>query len=294
MAFIFDHLVAFLVGTALLVGLVFFQQRGQQSAIESTVRFRTETQAASFVEMLSRDLENARTKQQAKAALGLYEADDVTSWGGPRERALGVHMAGGQLEWFQFVTLADPTQGELSPLVAVAYRMEPTGEQATASGEVRNLYRIVRYVYDGTGGWVVAGGSPSTVVGFDLVVPGGATGRITELPARLDVQVEMAFASPDQLAADQAQRAEVGLTQQGATARVYAAGTGSRALPASQGSAGIPRVPWVGPYVPPPPSAPAPGGGGGGGGGDGGGSGGSGGGGGTTVDSSLVGLGGTL
>jgi hypothetical protein len=297
MAFIFDHLVAFLVGATLLVGLLFFQQRGQQTAIQSTVRYRAETQAASFVEVLSRDLENARTRQQAKVALGLYEADDVTSGGGPRERALGVHTSGGELEWFQFVTLADPSLGEASPLIAVAYRMEPTGEQTTASGQVRDLHRVVRYVYDGTGGWAEAGGSPATVVGLDLVVPGGATGRLTELPARLDVQVEMAFASPDRLAADQAQRAEVGLTQQGATARVYAAGTGGRALPAPQGSAEIPRVPWVGPYIPPPPPPPPPPGGGGSSGGGssgGGGAGGGPGGGGTSVDSSLVGLGGTL
>ncbi len=256
MAFIFDHLTAFLVGTTLLVGLLFVQQRGRQSAVEASIRYQTEVQAAAFVETLTRDLENARTKEQAVTAFGAYEADDL---GGPTERAVGIHEIHGETEWIEFVTLAEPEAGSASPLVPVAYRKEATGEQVTANGQIRNLYRIVRYTLQGAQ-WVEAGSSPSTVVGFDVSIPSGAIGRLPELPARIDFVVELAYPMPAQAAADQTERAVAGLTRQGATARVYAAGTGGNALPTSQGTTLTPRAPWTNPAPPtPPPSGPSTG-----------------------------------
>ena len=281
MAFIFDHLTAFIVGAVLLTGLLFLQQRGQQSSIEATVRYQTETQAASFVETLSRDLENARTSDQSNAALGLYEADSL---GGSTWRAFGLHGTAAQTDFIQFVTLADPdasTDGDTSTrsdLIGVAYKMEPTGRQVTARGTLRNVYQIDRYVYSGSG-WDKQGGSPATVVGFTVAaLPGGTAGRLTTLPPRVDVAVEFANETPRLQASDQQERAEVGLTRQGATARIYASGTGGRANPPNQGSSEIPRLPWVG-EAPPPSGTPGGGGGGGGTGGTGGtGGGGSGGG----------------
>ena len=265
MAFLLDHLVAFVVGAALLVALLFVQQRGGQQAAEASIRYRTEAQAASFVETLTRDLENARTKEQAAAALGVYATDEYDQgMGWARYRALAVHGTAAQTEFIQFVTLADPeadTDNDAttrSDLIAVAYRMEPTGEQITARGQVRNLHQIVRYVYSG-GGWETRGGSPVTVVGFNVTaLPGGPNERIGDAPPRIDLAVEFANETPARQAGDQLERAEVGLTRQGATVRVYAAGTGNRAEPPSQGSAEIPRLPWVGPAPPPaPPSGPS-------------------------------------
>ena len=268
MAFLLDHLTAILVGSLLLVGLLFIQQRNSTSAVESTIRYQTESQATAFVETLARDLENARTRDQSRTALGPYEADSL---GGSTVRSLGLHLFPGtaDTEWIQFVTLADPEASAdddattTSDLIAVAYRMEPTGEQVTASGQIRNLHRIVRYVYDGTGtgtgSWLPEGASPPTVVGFRVnALPGGTSGRITTLPPRVDLTVEMAFETPSRRAADQTSRAENGLTRQGATARIYAAGTGNLSLPPSQGSTLIPRVPWVPAVPPPPPPSPPP------------------------------------
>ena len=272
MAFLFDNLVAFVVGATLLVGLLFFQQRGQHAAIEATIRYQAEVQAASFVETLARDLENARTEDQVNAAFNAagdaYTQDDAGPW---NEFAFRLHEGGGETSWFQFVTLADPDLGAASPYLAVAYRVEPTGTQATAGGHPRDLHRVVRYAYDGTGTWRVAGGSPPTVVGFEVSVPSGATGRFRDLPERIDLSVELAHATPARRAGDQASRAEVGLTRQGATARIYASGTAGAATPSEQSAAPIPVPPWTSEYVPPPPPA-AGGPGGGAGGGSGGGS----------------------
>lgn len=255
MAFLFDHLTAVVVGSVLLVGLLVTTQRGRQSAVEASIRYRAEVQTASFAETLTRDLENARTSRQAKAALGLYARDALD---GPRERALEIQGSTTQTEWLQFVTLAEPASGSASPLVAVSYRLEPTGEQLRANGAVRSLHRIVRYVHTAAG-WEAQGGSMPTVVGFQVTVPGGATGQMEDLPERVEVAVETAYEMPTMQAGDQAETAEVGLTRQGATVRVYAAGTDNRVLPPPQnGAPGIARPPWVLPYVPyvPPPPPP--------------------------------------
>ena len=262
MAFILDHLVAFIVGASLLVALLFIQQRGGQQAVEATIRYRTEVQAASFTETLTRDLENARTKEQAAAALGAYEVDEFDkTMGGKERRALAIHGTAAQTDFIQFVTLGNPAADTdrdpktRSELIAVAYRMEPTGEQITARGRVRNLHQIVRYVYSG-GAWEKQGGSPSTVVGFSVTaMPGGSNARISNASPRVDVALEFANETPARQAGDQEERAEVGLTRQGATVRVYAAGTGGQSTPPSQNlNKPIPRLPWVGPPPPEPPS----------------------------------------
>lgn len=270
MAFVFDHLVAFIVGATLLAALLFVQQRGNQQAVEATVRYRTEVQAASFTETLARDLENLRTREQAASALDKYANDEFDkTMGGAETRALAVHGTAAQTDFIQFVTLADPnadTDGDAktsSGLIAVAYKMWPTGQQVTARGRVRDVHQIVRYVYDG-GKWEERGGSPSTVVGFTVTaMPGGSNARVTNAPPRIDVALEFANQVPSRQAGDQLERAEVGLTRQGATVRVYAAGTGDQSTPPSQNlGQPIPRLDWVGPPPPkPPPTSGTPGGG---------------------------------
>lgn len=266
MSFLLDHLSAFLVGASLLVGLLFVQQRGRQTAVEATVRYRTEVQTASFVEGLTRDLENARTREQARAALGLYErrtdARDLT------ERALGVYGTPERTDWIEFVTLADPEAGDGSPLVAVAYKMEPTGATARVRGADRPLYQVVRYVCAdpcrSPRDWAAQGGSAPAIVGLRVrpepAPPAtGAVMLLAQAPGRIAVVVEAAYATPKRQAGDQDETAEVGLTRQGATVRLYAAGTGGASLPKVQnGAPGIARPPWTTAYTPPPPAPKQP------------------------------------
>ncbi|MGB3542908.1 hypothetical protein [Rubrivirga sp.] len=260
MAFIFDNLIAFLIGTTLLVALLFVQQRGRQTAIETSIRYQAEGQAASFVEIMSRDLENARTREQARAALGTYSRDAL---GGSQQRALGIHSVDGQTDWIEFVTLEAPDSGSASPLVPVAYKRQPLGRQIEIDGVSRDVYRITRFVFDGTG-WVENGASPDAVVGFEVDVQGtpsptNGTSRITELPRQVQVAVEFAYETPDLVAGDQEQTAMFGATRQGAMVRMYASGTGNRALPPRQpGPSAIPLPPWAPEYVPPPPSGGGP------------------------------------
>ena len=268
MAFLFDNITAFLVGATLLVGLLFVQQRGRQSAVEATVRYRAEVQMASFVETLARDLENARTREQAKAALGLYQErlrpDGTREGGADLSRALSIYGTASQTEWLEFVTLADPDAGSASPLIAVAYFMKETGQTATARGVARPVFEVVRWVCTDpcrkSEDWRPQGGSVPAVVGFQVrAEPGGAVGRLAALPSSVAVTVEAAYATPARQAGDQRETAEFGLTRQGATVRVYAAGTGGASTPGSQnGARGIPPPPWTDRYVAPPPPPPAP------------------------------------
>lgn len=273
MAFLFDNLTAFLVGATLLVGLVFVQQRGRQSAVEATVRYRAEVQTASFLETLARDLENARTKEQAREAHGPYVervgADGKREGDHDLERALSIYGTAARTDWFEFVTLADPEAGPNSALVPVAYLLRPTGATAAARGVARPVYEVVRYECarpcKTSADWAPRGGSAPSVVGLQVrAEPGGPSGRIKALPPRVGVVVEAAYETPARQAGDQAETGEFGVTRQAATVRVYAAGTGGRARPPAQdGATGIPPPPWVDAYTPPPaptvPSSPTPG-----------------------------------
>ncbi len=105
MAFFFDHLIAVVVGATLLGALLFVQQRSQQTSIETTIRHRTETQTSSFLNTLSRDLENARTSRQITTGLGTWVPDEISSWS---SRAFGIHGDSAHTDWIELVTLADP------------------------------------------------------------------------------------------------------------------------------------------------------------------------------------------
>ena len=269
MAFLFDNLTAFLVGATLLVGLLFVGQRGRQSAVESTVRYRAEVQTASFVETLARDLENARTREQASAALGPYKrrvgADGTPEPTDRLERAFAVYGTDARTEWVEFVTLADPEAGADAGLVAVAYYVrEQPGQTASVRGGSRPVSQIERWVCGDPcrlqSDWRREGGSAPAVVGFRVrAQPGGSNAQISTLPPRVGVAVEAAYTTPERQAGDQAERGEYGVTRQGAAVRVYAAGTGGQARPPAQGGRpGIPPPPWVQEYVAPPPPPPAP------------------------------------
>ncbi|MCH7976823.1 MAG: hypothetical protein IIC18_09785, partial [Bacteroidetes bacterium] len=64
MAAILDHLTAILVGASLLGVLLFVQQRGAQTSIDSTVHHNVQVQSFSIMETFERDIENIRNSEQ--------------------------------------------------------------------------------------------------------------------------------------------------------------------------------------------------------------------------------------
>lgn len=258
MVFIFDHLIAILVGATLLGALLFIQQRGQQSSFETTLRHRTETQTTAFMSTLSRDLENARTSRQITTGLGRWVPDEISNWG---SRAFGIHGSDTHTDWIEFVTLADPNQGGNSPLQAVGYRTVATGDSATV-GDIRQaLFRVERYVYEaGATDWVQRGGSPPNLTSFSVranrlngsVV---TNGRLGDVPASFEIVMTTTEASVGQKTADQAATALTNSTRQAQTVRVVNAnstGTASGVAPTG-GPTSIPLFPGI---SPPPPKDP--------------------------------------
>ena len=70
MTVLLDNLTAILVGSTLLVAMLVVQQRGQQSAIDATARYQSETLTSQFISILERDVENIRTMEEMEAAFG--------------------------------------------------------------------------------------------------------------------------------------------------------------------------------------------------------------------------------
>ena len=110
MAAILDYLTAILVGASLLGVFLFVQHRGQQTGIDSTVHHNVQVQSFSIMETFEQDIENIRNSEQT-------------------EQRARVWSSAGNTNELRFLTLADPSLGELSPLVAVAYRLEDTFRQ---------------------------------------------------------------------------------------------------------------------------------------------------------------------
>ena len=261
MAFIFDHLIAILVGATLLGALLFIQQRGQQSSIETTIRHRTETQTSSFLSTLTRDLENARTSRQITTGLGTWAPDEISSWG---NRAFGIHGDSTHTDWIEFVSLANPDQGTNSPLQAVGYRTVATGDSANVGGTLHPLYRVDRYVYEaGAMDWVQRGGSTPNLTTFSIRanrINGGVVtnDRLGDVPASFEVLLTAAEARVGRKTGDQAATTLTNATRQAMTVRVVNAsstGTATGVAPPS-GPGPIPRFPGINPPAPIPPSGP--------------------------------------
>src|SRR5690606_1657126 len=195
-----------------------------------------------------------------------------------------VSQSGGRTTRFTFHTLADPALGEASPIVAVTYRLENTYSTMEAGGATHDVYRVARYVNDGTG-YTYAGGSAEGVFDFDvallsrdgtqIVTNGSAPAEL----GRVRVHFQKAVEGIAQLASDQASTSRSNMTQQGYTFRPPALSVAEDTeLPAGtivpSAEAELPASP----YPPPPGEGGGSGGSGGGSGGSGGGSGGSGGG----------------
>ncbi|MEO0556579.1 MAG: hypothetical protein AAF170_00205 [Bacteroidota bacterium] len=258
MAFIFDHLIAILVGATLLGALLFIQHRGQQSAVENTIRHRAETQTASFLSTLTRDLENARTSRQITTGLGSWAPDSIGNWG---NRAFGIYGTDTHTDRIELVTLADPDAGISSGLLAVGYEAVATGDSVTIGGVRQALYRVHRYVYEpGAADWVRRGGSNANLTRFSLranTVDGSSTSddRIGTPPVSVDIAITAAEAPVGQKTGDLAATTLTNATQQAITVRnVNATSTGdASAVAPPGGTVEIPRFPGISPPPPPPP-----------------------------------------
>ena len=206
MAAILDHLTAILVGASLLGVLLFVQQRGQQASIDSTAHHNVQVQSFSIMETFERDIENIRNSDQT----------------GERARVLS---SAGNTNELRFVTLANPSLGDASPLVAVAYRLEDTFQQVEVNGVPTTLYRVVRFVHDGSGNWVLEGGSTETLVGFNisLISRDGETvvtdGFEPDNFRRVRVEFEAAGGRVIRLAGDQDNMSRANQTRQATTIR---------------------------------------------------------------------------
>lgn len=255
MAFVFDHLIAILVGATLLGALLFIQQRGQQSAAENTIRHRTETQTSSFLSTLTRDLENTRTSRQITTGLGTWAPDEINSWG---NRAFGIHGTATHTEWIELVTLADPNAGISSELQAVGYRTVATGDSVDVGGVSQALYRVDRYVFaPGMSDWEQRGGSIDNVTSIAIQATrlNGTVltnGRIGDAPATVSVVLTAAEDGVGRKTGDLAATTLTNATRQAVTVRVVnASSTGDAiAVAPPTGPIEIPTFPGINP--PPP------------------------------------------
>ncbi|MDX1438698.1 MAG: hypothetical protein R3284_02240 [Rubricoccaceae bacterium] len=205
MAVILDHLTAILVGASLLGVLLFVQQRGNQTSVEATIHHSVQTQSFSLAETLERDIENIRNSNLT---------------GEPAH----VEVDGENTATLRFITLEDHTLGDSSPLVAVAYRLENTHQQVLVNGVPETVYRLARYVNDGSG-YVLSGSSAETLVGFNVsLISADTRSEITNgrEPDEFGiVQVVFSSAQPHaaMAAGDQANRRRSNQTRQGLTLR---------------------------------------------------------------------------
>lgn len=243
MPVLFDHIIAILVGTSLLVALLFVQQRGGQTAIEATVHHTAQTQTADFIDMFERDMEN----MQGPARGGMT----------PR-----LWASGGQTTRVRFHTLADPSLGENSPLVAVTYELEDTPRTLMVNGAAQPLSRIARYA-NSTGPYVYTGGTAVNVLDFDVrffardMSDETTSGNAPDEFGMVRVSLEVGTATPAQQAADQAATSRGNLTRQAYTFRPLTMDITSETVTRAPGPIPNPNSPLPrNPYAPPPPPPP--------------------------------------
>ena len=247
MTFIIDNLIAIVVGTVLLVGLLVVQQRGQQRAVEASTRYRTQQLASGFVATLQRDIENGRSHSDTNDAFEQKPGSSMIAGSVTTQRFSVVRSADGTYtERLTFPTLADPERFTASAIQIVHYFVEPTGETREVGGVARPVLRATRYVYP-RGGPIRVEGGVGELVGFDVTAFAADGSAITDrawvdpVPARIQFEVEMAVDLPEQLASDQASGSDFASTRHARTVRVASAATrgGSSAVDATE-DGGIP------------------------------------------------------
>ena len=226
MTFILDHLTAVLIGGTLLVALIVVQQRGQQAAVETTLRYQSETLASTFLDTVERDIENTRTMGEMEAA---FEGDPSRP---ARRFSVRRATAPDGTEYtsqFAFPTLADPANGPESEVVIVTYHVTPTGATVDVDGEARPTFTALRYVFHRGDYAPSTEGGSAGLVGFDVVLvsPSGVEATdaadVTETPARVHVALETAARVPARRSHDQALRSPSTATRHARTVYVASA-----------------------------------------------------------------------
>ena len=263
MTFIIDHLIAILVGATLLGALLFIQHRGQQSAVETAIRHRAETQTSAFLGTITRDFENTRTSGQITTGLGTWSNDAISN---APKRAFGVHGTATHTDIVELVTLADPAAGVASPLQAVVYESVELPDSVVVAGVKRPLYRVDRYVYEpGAAGWVQRGGSAGNLTSFVVrarSLDGGTltNGRTSNAPATVAVELMAAEDGVGRKTAELAATTRTNATRQAITVRVVNASSTGGASGVAPGGKTSPIPRYNG--FDPPPTPPSGGGGG--------------------------------
>ena len=199
MTAILDHLTAILVGVFLIGLLLFLQQRSQQVAVATTMAHTSTTQGFVLTDMLERDVENIQSEHVVGSLPQLWRENGFTSR-------------------FSFHTLAVPESGEGSAILGVIYRLEPTYDTVEVAGRMRPVYRVARFVNEGSG-FARAGGSADRVVHFDVrfVSEAGATVNAGSAPDDLSAVTARIISvtdRPRRLSADQTNTFGPALSQQ--------------------------------------------------------------------------------
>ncbi len=249
MAVFLDNLTAIIVGTTLLVALLFVQQRGQQRAVEASTRYQAQQLTGGFATTMERDVDNIRTRAQTDSAFA----------GGARTYRFSLRRAVGTdgetyTSQFTFPTLLEPALGLDSPVAIVAYHVEPSGEIARIGGTSHPLYRATRYVYE-RGGAIAPTGSLDGIVDFEVTAYDETGAPITDeatldpTPPRVHLNLVTAVGLPTQSSGDQANTGFVA-SRHARTVRVAGANaTGGTPPVDTSAPGGIPPLPGDGDYV---------------------------------------------
>ncbi|PAP78454.1 hypothetical protein [Rubrivirga marina] len=208
MTFVIDNLIAIVVGSVLLGGLLVLQQRQQHAAIEATQRYRAQAFASEMTSSVEREIENARSRAETDRFFAVGAGGQV----GPDTYRFRLRRdaTGEYTEAFEFPTASNPDALSASGTMVVAYRATPTGDSARVDGVVRPLLEITRYEYR-RGVGAVETGTYGRVLDFDVTALADADGGmiaeaevLDPVPPRVSLTIVFAPETAGARASDQA------------------------------------------------------------------------------------------
>lgn len=264
---IFDHLTAVIVGAVLIGAMLFIQTRHRQHALQAAVRHQAQTSATGFFGIAEREVENARTRDQAVHGLGYYAVDIA----GSADRTDRLTLV---------TTQRDAATGTAFPL-GVSYRLVATGETVRVGDADRPTYRVERYEdrIGGGGAFALTGVVAENVVSFRARAFDAAGAPVTRAgtsggygrsgwntsrdddPVRFELELETATPLPARVSQDQASTTHANLSRRTRSIRLAnanATGPGTTGVSAVT-ARDVPLLPGEAtPPPPPPPSPPSP------------------------------------
>lgn len=209
MTFVLDNLIAIVVGSVLLGGLLILQQRNQQAAVEATQRYRAQAMASDMTASLEREIENVRSRAETERAFAVGAGGSL----GPDTYRFRLRRdaADEVTTVFEFPTAADPNSLTASGTMIVGYHTTATGDSVHVDGADRPLYRVTRYQFE-RGGPVRQTSVYERVIDFDVAAMAGATNgggdteveRLDPAPPRVTLTVRFAPELVEMRASDQA------------------------------------------------------------------------------------------